>query len=194
MKVYCLVFDGFSDWEIGYILPELKNNGVDIVTVGFSPDAVESMGGLNVVPHTVLAKVDVDEADLLIIPGGKRWHSKELADEISEILQKFNNKKKTIAAICGATIALARAGLLNDCKHTSNVKEYLQNYSKEHYRGDQYLEQLAVTDNNIITASGLGSLEFAAEILKILGIHTEDKCNEWYNFFKGTHCQNLKSY
>jgi len=186
MKVYCLIFDGFSDWEIGYVLPELKNNGVDIVTVGFNPDAVESMGGLIVVPHTMLSKVDADEADLLIIPGGKRWHNEELADEIAETLREFNNKNKPIAAICGATIALGRAGLLNDCKHTSNVKEYLQDYSKEHYHGDQYLEQLAVTDNNIITASGLGSLEFAAEILKAIGIYSVEKCNEWYCFFKGT--------
>lgn len=89
MKVYCLIFDGFSDWETGYVLPELKNNGVEIVTVGFSTDPVESMGGLVVVPHVELSEVNAEEADLLIVPGGNRWHNAELADEIGELLQAY---------------------------------------------------------------------------------------------------------
>jgi putative intracellular protease/amidase len=185
MKVYCLIFDGYSDWEIGYVLPELKKNGVEIITVGYDIKPVESMGGLMVSPHTILSRVDVDEADLLIIPGGECWHSEELADEVCNILQQFHDKNKIIAAICGATITLGRAGLLNECKHTSNEKKYLQHYSKENYHGEKYLGQLAVADNNIITASGLGSLEFAVEILKALNIYPVDKCNEWYHFFKG---------
>lgn len=184
MKVYCLVFDGYADWEIGYILPELRNNGVEVVTVGFNSNSVESMGGLKVLPYTILSEID-DQADLLIVPGGERWHNKELADEIAPTLQQFHTKGKIIAAICGATITFARAGLLNNCKHTSNIKEYLQNFSNENYQGNNYCDELAVADNNVITASGLGSLEFAFEILKALKVHPEDKCSEWYHFFKG---------
>ncbi len=185
MKVYCLIFDGYSDWEIGYILPELKKNNVDVITVGYDSNSVESMGGLVVFPHIVLSDIDPDEADLLIIPGGERWHSEDLADEIASILLQFHKKNKIIAAICGATISLGRAGLLNNYMHTSNIKEYLQNFTKERYTGDKYLDKLAVTDNNIITASGLGSLEFAYEILKALNIYPKDKCKEWYHLFKG---------
>lgn len=75
--------------------------------------------------------------------------------------------------------------LESSCKHTSNIQEYLQNYSGERYLGKEYCDQLAVTDKNIITASGLGSLEFAAEVLKALSVYSEEKCKEWYHFFKG---------
>lgn len=186
MKVYCLIFDGYSDWEIGYVLPELRRNGVEIITVGFSFCSIKSMGGLTVQPDTTLDKASLDELDLFIIPGGKRWEEESLADEIAATLQALNVKNRPIAAICGATITVARAGLLNNCNHTSNTLEYLQSYSGNRYNGGQYLDKLAVTDKNIITASGLGSIEFTVEIFKLLSIYSDSQCDEWYHFFKGS--------
>jgi len=185
MKVYCLVFDGFSDWEAGYILPELKNNGYEVVTVGFDTHPIESMGGLQVMPHKKLSEVDVDSGDLFIIPGGERWQGEEDSLDLLETIKKFHAAGKPIAAICGATIFLARNGFLNDCQHTSNTKEYLQQFAKDYTGGDNYLEELSVSDKNIITASGLGSIEFAYEILKVLQVYTPERCKEWYHFFKG---------
>ena len=46
-----------------------------------------------------------------------------------------------MAAICAATLALARAGLLNERQHTSNAKEYL---IASGYSGDQFYRQAPV--------------------------------------------------
>ena len=64
-----------------------------------------------------------------------------------------------VAAICGATFGLAIEGLLDDRAHTSNAPEYLE-YSG--YRGgDRYVDEPAVVDGDLITASGVAPVHFA---------------------------------
>jgi putative intracellular protease/amidase len=64
-----------------------------------------------------------------------------------------------LAAICGATAGLARAGLLDNIPHTSNALEYLQvlNYGS----AALYQHQSIVTAGNVITANSTAPLEFA---------------------------------
>jgi hypothetical protein len=45
-------------------------------------------------------------------------------------------------------------------------------------------DRLAVADKNLITASGLGSIEFACEIVKLLKIYTNEEIQELYGMFK----------
>jgi len=46
------------------------------------------------------------------------------------------------------------------------------------------VDELAVTDHKIITASGLGSVEFAREAIRELGIHDEPTTRIWFDMFK----------
>ncbi len=58
-KAYVLLFDGYADWELGHVLAELRRHGkVEVVSVGFTDRAVVSMGGLRVIPDTILSHVD----------------------------------------------------------------------------------------------------------------------------------------
>jgi hypothetical protein len=53
------------------------------------------------------------------------------------------------------------------------------------YRDDDfYVDKLAITDQNVITASGLGSVEFACEIVKLLKIYDTEEVRELYEMFK----------
>ena len=47
-----------------------------------------------------------------------------------------------------------------------------------------YVEELAVTDRRIITASGLGSVEFAREVIHELNIYNESDALIWFEMFK----------
>lgn len=47
-------------------------------------------------------------------------------------IDEFLATNKTVAAICGATLALARAGLLNDRQHTSNKTGYIEQYVRDY--------------------------------------------------------------
>jgi putative intracellular protease/amidase len=184
LKAYLLVFDGLADWEPALALCEINKSGkYDVVTVGFSGKPVTTMGGLKIIPDVTLDALTPDEAAIFIIPGGEMWEQGP-HDDVIQILHRFHAKNTIIAAICGATLEIARAGLMHGLQHTSNSKGYIKAKVPD-YRGDDfYADRLAVADKNLITASGLGSIEFACEIVKLLKIYTNEEIQELYGMFK----------
>ena len=183
--VHVLVFEGFADWEPAYALAELRRSGgLDIVTLGFTDAPVRSMGGLRVVPDRALAGLDPAAVRLLILPGGDLWEGIYPRAELEAVLAELRAREVPIAAICGATLALARAGLLNDRAHTSNEQAYLTSLVPEYAGGGQYVDELAVRDRRVITASGLGPTEFAREIFEELDVFTAEERPVWYHLFK----------
>jgi putative intracellular protease/amidase len=183
--VHVLVFEGFADWEPAYALAELRRSGgLDIVSLGFTDAPVRSMGGLRVVPDRALAGLDLGAVRLLILPGGDMWEGIYPRAELDAVLTELRVREVPIAAICGATLALARAGLLNDRAHTSNEPAYLTSLVPEYAGGGQYVDELAVRDRRVITASGLGPTEFAREIFEELEVFTAEERPVWYHLFK----------
>lgn len=81
------------------------------------------------------------------------------------------NRKIIIAAICGATVALAQIGLLDNRKHTSNDKDFLKIFSPNYKGSSHYIKAPTVVDNNLITATGLAPLEFSYKILPVPFFH-----------------------
>jgi putative intracellular protease/amidase len=184
-SAYTLLFDGYADWELGHVLAELRRYGkVDVVTVGFSDKAVTSMGGLRVIPDKAISDIDIQDALIFILPGGYLWEGSYPKDEIEQLLHRLEDAQKPIAAICAATTVLTRAGLLNTRKHTSNSLAYLSKMVPEYSGSANYVESLAVRDQHVITASGLGSIEFTVEIFNELGLGTPEMLALWYEAFK----------
>ncbi len=183
--VHVLVFEGFADWEPAYALAELRRSGgLDVVTLGFTDAAVRSMGGLRVVPDRAIAGLDSAAVRLLLLPGGDMWEGTYPRAGLDALLAELHSRSVPIAAICGATLALARAGLLNDRAHTSNEPAYLTSLVPEYAGGSRYIDALAVRDRGVITASGLGPTEFAREIFEELEVFTAEERPVWYHLFK----------
>ena len=183
-NVYIFIFDGYSDWEISYVAPEIMNSGkYGIKTFSLNGKKVQSMGGLNVLPDFAFTEFDIADIAILILPGGKAWEERTL-NEIIPFVKSVKDAGITIAAICGATLFLADNGFLDDINHTSNAREYLQTMSVGYKGKDKYQEALAVTDDNIITASGVAPIEFAREIFLKLEIYEPAMVEKWYQLFK----------
>lgn len=183
--VHVLVFDGFADWEPAYALAELRRAGSrTVVVIGFNDDSVTSMGGLSVAPEQVLADVRAENVELLILPGGDLWESEYPRHPLEELLLALTAAAVPVAAICGATVALARAGLLNDRRHTSTMPDTLRLHAPEYCGTAEYTTALAVNDRGIITASGLGPVEFARAIFEELGIFSASDEQLWFDMYK----------
>jgi putative intracellular protease/amidase len=183
--VHVLVPEGFADWEPAFALAELRRSGgLDVVTVGFSRTPIRSMGGLLVVPDRVLAEVDPATVRLFLLPGGDLWEGSYPRTELEALLHALRGRRVPIAAICGATLALARAGLLDDRSHTSNELAYLQRLVPEYSGASRYVDTLAVRDDGLITASGVGATEFAREIFEELQVFSAVDRPIWYHLFK----------
>jgi putative intracellular protease/amidase len=172
-KAYVLVFDGLADWEPAHALCEIANSGkFEVVTVGFSADAVRSMGGFKLVPDITLDEVRPDEAAIMILPGGDMWAERSYPELIA-LLHKLH-----------AEGAIVRSGLSSSARHTSNDRDWLKSIIPDYQDEARYVDAMAVSDNNVITANGLGSVEFAREIIGALGIYDADDTQRWYEMFK----------
>lgn len=184
LKAYLLVFDGLADWEPAHALCEInRSQKYEVVTVGFSPDVVTSMGGIKLTPDITLSGMNPAEAAIVIMPGGEMWQQKSRPELVS-LLHQLNEGNVLIAAICAATLEVARAGLTHRTRHTSNGKKYLKKMVPNYQDESFYVDELAVTDKNLITASGLGSLEFGFEVIKKLKVHSEADTKMWFEMFK----------
>ena len=183
--VHALVFDGFADWEPAFALAELRRSGgLEVVTVGFDRTPIRSMGGLQVVPDRALADVDPAAVRLILLPGGDMWEGPYPRADLETLLHEFQRTRVPIAAICAGTLALARAGLLDDRRHTSNELAYLERMVPEYAGASRYVDALAVRDDGLITASGVGATEFAREIFEELEVFSVADRPIWYHLFK----------
>lgn len=96
----------------------------------------------------------------------------------------FLQAKVMVAGICAATVALGRVGLLDERKHTSNDLGMLKKLAPT-YRGEKnYVNKLVVRDGNLITAPGVGYLEFTMELMSYLNLYPEEKRSQWYALFR----------
>ena len=185
---YLYVLNTMADWEIAHITAELnsgrflKNGKVTIQKVSKSLNPVTSMGGMSINVDLKLSEVEFSEGDLLILPGADTWMEEE-HNSVIEIVGNLIDRGVIVAAICGATVALANAGILNSRKHTSNGKGFLEMICPEYKGSDNYIDCPAVCDNNLITASGLAPLEFTYEIMKRVEVMKEETVTAWYKLY-----------
>jgi len=183
-KAYSLVFDGLADWELAHALCEINKSGkFDVVSVGFSDNPVTTMGGLKLSPDITLDKATPAGAGIFMLPGGDMWE-RESHENLITHLRRLHAESVPIGAICGATLEIARAGLTRNIRHTSNSREYLKTIVADYSDEDFYVNELAVTDRNVITASGLGCVEFAREVIKLLDLYNEVDTRTWFEMFK----------
>ncbi|MEN6318913.1 MAG: type 1 glutamine amidotransferase family protein [Syntrophaceae bacterium] len=186
--VHLFVFNTLSDWEPGYAVAGINNpafqakpGSYQVQTVGLTKETVTTLGGVTILPDITLDELDPPQSAMLILPGGVSWDEGKNSEAVAKAIA-FLAANVPVAAICGATAGLARAGILDERRHTSNSLDYVKATG---YQGEAlYEHQPAVTDGNVITASGTAPLEFAYHIFKKLGIYTGDTLEAWYGLFK----------
>ena len=187
--IYLYVLNTMADWEVGHAIAELNSQRFFaerkdwlVKTFSLAKEPVVTMGGIKIVPDFSANEVKTEDAVMLILPGADIWMDPAQAP-VLDIAKRFLSAEIPIAAICGATIALAEAGMLDNVKHTSNGLPYLKMVCPN-YRGDQhYRNELAVTDKNLITAGSTSPVEFAYQILKKLGVFESNSLEYWYGYF-----------
>ena len=190
ITIYIYLLSTLADWEIAPISAELnskrffKANAPQVVvkTVAVSKEPVKTMGGLTIVPDCTIDEIELSEKTVLLLPGADTWAESQNA----QIIQKASallSKGGTVCAICGATVALANAGLLNDRPHTSNGAGFLEMFCPS-YKGQKfYVDQPAVRDGNLITGSATGSLMLAKLIIEKLGVFSPQTLEAWHAYF-----------
>ena len=183
--VYLLVVEGFADWEPAHAVAELRRHGqYRVEAVGLTLEPVRSMGGIRVLPSTVVDDVDPADVAVFILPGGDRWETSPIEPEIELLLDRLDARGVPIAAICAATVAISRLGLLRGRRHTSNGLQYLRSHVPGYDEAANYVDIPAVRDRGLITASGLGDVEFARELFEELDVLSAEDRAAWATIFR----------
>jgi putative intracellular protease/amidase len=179
------IYDTLADWEVGHLLVELRtgrftNAPWNIVTVAESLEPITTMGGLRIQPDMVLDDLDPASSSLLILPGADMWDAGG-GGAFAAAAARFLEAGVPVAAICGATAGLARAGLLDKRHHTSAAAGYLvaTGYSGSEY----YVEERAVVDGELITAGPQSPVQFARATLGRLGLASDRTLEAYENVF-----------
>ena len=188
--IYVYVLDTLADWELGYITSELHSGRffkkdapqISLKTVSNSKEPIHTMGGLTVVPDCQIDDIVVTETNVLLLPGANTWSDPKHGTIIAKAIE-FLSAGATIGAICGATAALAGAGLLDNRPHTSNGPGFLEMFAPGYQGQDFYVDQPSVADDNLITASSTGGLLWAKQIIEHLGVFESNTLEAWYAYF-----------
>ncbi len=150
-------------------------------------EPVRSIGGFLTVPDYSFETMPDDYAALVLI-GGFGW-STPVAQQVAPIVRHAIENGKTVGAICNAASFMAKHGFLNAVRHTGNGVEQLKLWGGENYTNtDGYIHAQAVSDHNIVTANGSATLEFARELLLLLGNDTPQRIDMYYQFNKQGFC------
>lgn len=177
-RIALLLTQGVADWEYA-LIGGTAGPFFGLETRFFAPEAgeVTSMAGLTVrVPHGMDA-LRVWTPTVVAVIGGTIWES-DTPPDLGDLLRALRAEGITVAGICGATLALARAGLLEEVAHTSNDAGYLATHVSDYRGGAHYRDQAAaVSADGVITASGLAPVSFAAEVFAAAGL-AEDQVDQ----------------
>jgi putative intracellular protease/amidase len=188
--VHLYVFDGYVDWEPAFAVAGLRDPAFqrepgawDVKTVALDRAPLRSMGGLLLQPDLALQELQPTGSALLILPGGPGWEQAGGRHEAAIAkAQDFMAHDVPVAAICGATAGLARAGVLDARRHTSNAIAYLKGTG---YGGtDRYEDAGAFDDQGVITAGGMAPVDFAHAIFKRLQVYDDDVLEAWLSLYK----------
>lgn len=167
MKVLIIYADGFEDVEALATRDVLIRSKIEVTDVKINENSqiVTSSHNLSLIGFFDMKKVNINEYEAIILPGGSRGVNNLLASgEVISLVREFAKKDKLVCAICAAPMVLSKAGLLKDKKFTCypGCEEGLEGI----YTG----EEVVVLDKMITARSMMYSIPFGLAIIeKLLG-------------------------
>jgi putative intracellular protease/amidase len=168
-RITILLIDRFADWEAAHLAAgarEFFGDEVRWMSPGGRP--VVSMGGLAAQPAAAAEDWRPEGEDALVVVGSPLWDTPE-APDVSDVIRRADGAGLVVGAICGATLAAARAGLLDGRPHTSNDPTFIQRNVPSYAGAAHYVESPgAVVADRIVTAPGSAPATFATAILRKL--------------------------
>ena len=184
--VVVLLQPGAADWEMGPVLPVLKEYfGATVKTASPDGKSITTMGGVLIDVDTGYDTADYRDAGLVVIIGSDAWMHFDDAP-LSARLKARAEAGGPIAAICAGTLALARAGVLDARPHTSNSGPFLSENATGYQGAGHYRDVAhAVSDGLVATAPGSAPASFAVACAQLLHAEKRAEVVGYWNMTRG---------
>ncbi len=170
-KAVILTADMFEDMEVMYPLFRLQEAGWQVDVAAPTKEVIHGEFGYSQLePDITIEKVNPDDYDLLIIPGGSPNGAPSVVREMKkahEITQSFFSKNKLVASICHGPWTLADAGVIKGKHVTSYWHDGVPESVKK--AGGLWEDKEVVVDGNLVTSRWPADLPaFMREVMKQL--------------------------
>ncbi len=194
-EILYILLPDFASHEMVYLMEAISSDELQLKPnpkyvnkiVAPSPEPVAAIGGFRVLPDYSFDNMPDDYAALVLI-GGFGWLT-PAAEAVVPIVRKAIDSGKVVGAICNGASFMAKAGFLNDVKHTGNGIDQLKLWGGDNYTNpERYVHQQAVSDGGIVTANGSAALEFTQQLLLLLENDTPERIEMYYQFNKHGFC------
>lgn len=169
-KAIILTADKFEDLEVYVPIFRLIEEGWQVDVAAPKKEEISGENGYSLMPDKTIDKVDPDDYDLLIIPGGSPDGAPSVVRKIKkaqEITKSFFEKKKPVASICHGPWTLADAGVVKGRHLTSYWHDGVPEDVKK--AGGIWEDKEVVVDRNLVTSRYPMDLPFfLRELMKLL--------------------------
>ena len=161
--LFIFLAPGFEEIEAISIIDVLRRAQLYITSVSLSGDtAVTGSHGITVQADALYPDVNLEEAAMLILPGGMPGtNNLNVHEGLKKALKEHALANKPIAAICAAPLILGQLGLLNG-KEATCYPGYEQQLT-----GARLSKKPVVQDGDVLTGNGPGAaIRFALTIVQ----------------------------
>lgn len=174
--VYIVLGEGFEEMEAIVPCDMLRRAGVDVQLAGIGGTLIRGSRGICVAADLAVEEMNVDAADMIVLPGGLGGVQSILGCQIVlQAVQTVYEKGKHVAAICAAPTVLAHLGITDGKKATC-----YPGMEDQMGQAQMVANVKAVTDGRVITGTAAGTAyDFALELITALqGKATAEKVAE----------------
>ena len=167
-RIAILAEEGFEDSELIEPLRAMKDASARVVVVGSGTKDVYTgkRGNATIKVDTTADKVEADDFDAVIVPGGYAPDRMRLHQSMVDLVREAYDSGKVIGAICHGPQLLISADILKGRRVTSwpSVAVDLKN------AGAEWVNEPVVQDGNLITSRKPADLpKFNKTIIEALG-------------------------
>ncbi len=156
--------EGFEEIEAITIIDVCRRGGIDVIVAGVNEMAIKGGQGIKVTADCLLDSLDIDNFDMITLPGGLAGTLVlSESENVQSILKQMKEQGKYIGAICAAPLALHTADVLNKeftCYPSIENQIRIKGYHQD---------QSTIIDGKVMTSQGVGTaIDFALNIVREL--------------------------
>lgn len=159
--------DDFEDTELAYPLYRLLEEGFDVELATLDGGEVTGKHGYAFEGDIGIKEARTADYSLLLLPGGKSPENLRIeAPESVELVEKFDEAGKPVAAICHGAQILISADVLEGRRATCywSIRDDLEN------AGAEFVDRSVVVDGKMVTSRHPDDLpDFMRETLEVTG-------------------------
>lgn len=161
--------EGFADWEYGLLAASaVEWFGARAVSLTPGGSPVTGISGFRLTPDRSAGVDENADLDAVAVIGSDQWAGITPPD-VAQLLNAVATRGGVVGGICAGTLALARAGIFEQAKHTSNGRDWINEHEAGYAGGGNYQDvPHAVAHGKIVSAPGSAPGTFALAFLKTL--------------------------